>query len=136
MDAPIASTSFPLLAGAALAIIILLICSAIFSGSETALTTANRGKLHKRAERGDTGAQRALRLTDDKERLIGAILLGNNLVNIMAASLATMIFTIVLGEGGVAVATLLMTALVLIFSEVLPKTLPMRMPWRAGWPAS
>jgi len=122
MDAPIASTSLPFLAGATLAIFLLLICSAIFSGSETALTTANRGKLHKRAERGDAGAQRALRLTDDKERLIGAILLGNNLVNIMAASLATMIFTIVLGEGGVAVATLLMTALVLIFSEVLPKT--------------
>ncbi|WP_209424832.1 HlyC/CorC family transporter [Pararhodobacter sp. SW119] len=122
MDAPISSTSLPFLAGAALAILFLLICSAIFSGSETALTTANRGKLHKRAERGDRGAQRALRLTDDKERLIGAILLGNNLVNIMAASLATMIFTIVLGEGGVAVATLLMTALVLIFSEVLPKT--------------
>jgi Mg2+/Co2+ transporter CorB len=122
MDAPIASTSLPFLAGAALAILFLLICSAIFSGSETALTTANRGKLHKRAERGDRGAQRALRLTEDKERLIGAILLGNNLVNIMAASLATMLFTIVLGDGGVAVATLVMTALVLIFSEVLPKT--------------
>jgi Mg2+/Co2+ transporter CorB len=86
------------------------------------LTTANRGKLHNQAERGDRSSRRALRLTDDKERLIGAILLGNNLVNIMAASLATMIFTVVLGEGGVAVATVLMTALVLIFSEVLPKT--------------
>jgi Mg2+/Co2+ transporter CorB len=66
----------------------------LFSGSETALTTANRGKLHKRAERGDLGARRALRLTEDKERLIGAILLGNNLVNILAASLATMFFTV------------------------------------------
>ena len=122
MDAPVDSTSLPFLLGAALAILFLLICSAIFSGSETALTTANRGKLHKRAASGDAGARRALRLTDDKERLIGAILLGNNLVNILAASLATMIFTLVLGEGGVAVATLLMTALVLIFSEVLPKT--------------
>ncbi len=122
MDAPIGSTSFPLLAGAAIAILFLLVCSAVFSGSETALTTANRGKLHKRAEQGDPGARRALRLTKDKERLIGAILLGNNLVNILAASLATMVFTVLLGEGGVAVATVLMTALVLIFSEVLPKT--------------
>jgi len=122
MDASAASTSLPFLAGTATAILILLICSAIFSGSETALTTANRGKLHNRAGRGDQGSQRALRLTDDKERLIGAILLGNNLVNILATSLATMVFTSVLGEGGVAVATALMTALVLIFSEVLPKT--------------
>lgn len=122
MYAPLGSTSFPLLAGAAIAILFLLICSAVFSGSETALTTANRGKLHKRAEQGDLGARRALRLTNDKERLIGAILLGNNLVNIMAASLAAMVFTVLLGEGGVAVATVLMTALVLIFSEVLPKT--------------
>lgn len=114
--------SIPFLVGTGTAILFLLICSALFSGSETALTTANRGKLHKRAEKGDLAAQRALRLTDDKERLIGAILLGNNLVNIMAASLATMLFTVVLGEGGVAVATVLMTALVLIFSEVLPKT--------------
>ena len=114
--------SIPFIVGTGAAILFLLICSALFSGSETALTTANRGKLHKRAERGDLAARRALRLTDDKERLIGAILLGNNLVNIMAASLATMLFTVVLGEGGVAVATVLMTALVLIFSEVLPKT--------------
>ncbi|MEI4261199.1 HlyC/CorC family transporter [Roseovarius sp. D0-M9] len=122
MDATTDASSFPFLLGTAIAILLLLICSAIFSGSETALTTANRGKLHKRAERGDPGAQRALRLTEDKERLIGAILLGNNLVNILAASLATMFFTVVLGDGGVAVATVLMTALVLIFSEVLPKT--------------
>lgn len=122
MDVPTDPSSFPFLIGTAIAILLLLICSAIFSGSETALTTANRGKLHKRAERGDPGAQRALRLTEDKERLIGAILLGNNLVNILAASLATMFFTVVLGDGGVAVATVLMTALVLIFSEVLPKT--------------
>lgn len=122
MDATANAASFPFLVGTAIAILFLLICSALFSGSETALTTANRGKLHKQAERGDAGAQRALRLTEDKERLIGAILLGNNLVNIMAASLATMFFTVVLGDGGVAVATVIMTALVLIFSEVLPKT--------------
>jgi Mg2+/Co2+ transporter CorB len=108
--------------GTAAAILVLLVLSAIFSGSETALTTASRGKLHSAADRGESGAARALRLTDDKERLIGAILLGNNLVNIMATSLATSLFTLLLGEGAVAVATLVMTALVLIFSEVMPKT--------------
>jgi Mg2+/Co2+ transporter CorB len=110
------------LAATCLAILVLLGLSALFSGSETALTTASRGKLHARAERGEAGAAKALKLTDDKERLIGAILLGNNLVNILATSLATLLFTRLLGDGAVAVATLVMTALVLVFSEVLPKT--------------
>lgn len=110
------------LGGTVLAIAVLLVLSALFSGSETALTTASRGKLHAMADKGDRGAEAALKLTEDKERLIGAILLGNNLVNILAASLATALFTAILGDGGVAVATLVMTALVLIFAEVLPKT--------------
>ncbi len=105
-----------------LAILALLILSALFSGSETALTTANRGKLHARAERGEAGAERALAMTEDKERLIGALLLGNNFANIMSAALATRLFTVLFGQGGVAVATLVMTAVVLIFAEVLPKT--------------
>ena len=112
----------PAIWGAALAILVLLVLSAFFSGSETALTTASRGKLHALADKGDRGAQRALTLTEDKERLIGAILLGNNLVNILAAALATSLFTLLFGESGVAVATLVMTALVLVFAEVMPKT--------------
>ncbi|MBK5926966.1 HlyC/CorC family transporter [Rhodobaculum claviforme] len=100
----------------------LLILSAFFSGSETALTASSRGKLRAQADRGSRGAQVALRLTEDSERLIGAVLLGNNMVNILAASLATALFTRVLGDSAVAVATLVMTALVLVFSEVLPKT--------------
>ena len=106
----------------AAAILGLLILSAFFSGSETALTAASRGKLRSRADKGDAGAERALRITDDNERLIGSVLLGNNLVNILAASLATALFTRVLGDSGVAIATLVMTLLVLIFAEVLPKT--------------
>ena len=106
----------------AAAILALLVCSAFFSGSETALTAASRGKLHARADKGSKGAALALRLLDDTERLIGAILLGNNLMNILAASLATVLFTRLLGEGGVAYATLVMTALVVVFAEVLPKT--------------
>ena len=104
------------------AILGLLVMSAFFSGSETALTAASRGKLKAQAEKGAKGAERALKITEDNERLIGAVLLGNNLVNILAASLATALFTRVFGESGVALATLVMTALVLIFSEVLPKT--------------
>jgi Mg2+/Co2+ transporter CorB len=100
----------------------LLVLSAFFSGSETALTAASRGKLRSRADKGDVGAKRALTITEDNERLIGSVLLGNNLVNILAASLATSLFTRVFGESGVALATLVMTLLVLIFAEVLPKT--------------
>jgi Mg2+/Co2+ transporter CorB len=103
-------------------IALLLILSGFFSGSETALTAASRGKLKSRAEKGDKGAERALSVTEDNERLIGSVLLGNNLVNILATSLATALLTRVFGESGVALATLVMTLLVLIFAEVLPKT--------------
>ncbi|MBR9863932.1 MAG: HlyC/CorC family transporter [Rhodobacteraceae bacterium] len=103
-------------------ILCLLAISAFFSGSETALTAASRGKLHSLADRGSAGASRALRLTENSESLIGAVLLGNNLVNILAASLATSLFMRLFGESGVALATLIMTVLVLVFAEVLPKT--------------
>ncbi|GGX46531.1 membrane protein [Tateyamaria omphalii] len=100
----------------------LLVLSGFFSGSETALTAASRGKLRGLADRGSSGAEKALQITEDNERLIGSVLLGNNLVNILATSLATAIFTRAFGESGVALATLVMTLLVLIFAEVLPKT--------------
>jgi Mg2+/Co2+ transporter CorB len=106
----------------AAAILFLLVLSGFFSGSETALTAASRGKLRAQADKGSRGAQRALTITEDNERLIGSVLLGNNLVNILAASLATSLFTRAFGESGVALATLVMTLLVLIFAEVLPKT--------------
>ena len=108
--------------GSAGAILALLIMSAFFSGSETALTAASRGKLRAQADKGSRGAQRALKLTEDSERLIGSVLLGNNMVNILATSLTTAVFTQMFGESGVALATLVMTMLVLIFAEVLPKT--------------
>ncbi|MFS4437749.1 HlyC/CorC family transporter [Paracoccaceae bacterium GXU_MW_L88] len=104
------------------AIVLLLVCSAFFSGSETALTASSRGKLHTLADKGNRGAKIALDLTEDNERLIGGILLGNNLVNILATSLTTALFTRLFGDSGVAIATLVMTALVLIFAEVMPKT--------------
>ena len=103
-------------------IILLLMLSGFFSGSETALTAASRGKLRSQADKGDKGAKSALEITEDTERLIGAVLLGNNLVNILAAALATAMFTRLFGDSGVALATLAMTLLVLVFAEVLPKT--------------
>ncbi|MCA8880695.1 MAG: HlyC/CorC family transporter [Rhodobacteraceae bacterium] len=103
-------------------ILLLLLCSAFFSGAETALTASSRGKLSSMADDGSHKAALALKLTQDSERLIGSILLGNNLVNIFATSLATALFAKVLGPNAVAVAALVMTTLVLIFSEVLPKT--------------
>lgn len=112
-------TSFWLTAGG---IFCLLLLSAFFSGSETALTGASRSKLRAQADKGSTGARMALTVTEDNERLIGALLLGNNIANILSASLATALLTHVFGSNGVVIATGVMTALVLIFSEVLPKT--------------
>ena len=104
-------------------IVLLLVLSAFFSGSETALTAASRGKLKSKAEKGSKSAALALKITDNTEALIGSILLGNNLVNILSASLATTLFTVLYGENGVFFATIVMTFLVLIFAEVLPKTI-------------
>jgi Mg2+/Co2+ transporter CorB len=125
----ILDTAFWLTAGAILA---LLLMSAFFSGSETALTAASRGKLRAQADKGNAGAEIALAVKEDSERLIGAILLGNNVANILSASLATALFSRVLGANGVAVATLVMTALVLIFAEVLPKTYAITAPEAAA----
>ncbi len=104
------------------AIAVLLLFSAFFSGSETALTAVSRARMHHLERKGQHNAALVRRLRDDKEMLIGALLLGNNLVNILAASLATGALITIFGEAGVAYATVAMTLLILIFSEVLPKT--------------
>lgn len=102
----------------------LLVCSAFFSGSETALTALSRARAYKLAQDGNKAAKVILNLQDHKEKLIGAILLGNNLVNIAAASLATILAIKVWGdEYGPLYATILLTVTVLIFSEVLPKSI-------------
>ncbi|MDX5349682.1 MAG: CNNM domain-containing protein, partial [Paracoccaceae bacterium] len=110
------------------AILVLLVMSAFFSGSETALTAASRGKLKAQADKGSRGAKAAMTVTEDRERMIGALLLGNNIVNILSASLATALLTRVFGDSGVALATLGMTALVLVFGEVMPKTVAITFP--------
>jgi len=103
-------------------ITILLLLSAFFSGSETALTAASTPLMHQLEETGDRRAAAVNDLYAHKDRLIGAILLGNNLVNILATALATSLFFSYFGQAGVAYATVTMTLLVLIFAEVLPKT--------------
>ena len=102
-------------------IILLLFLSGFFSGSETALTAASRSKLRAKADKGIKSAARALKLTENTEKLIGAILLGNNFANILAASLATHLLTKIYGESGVFYSTLIMTFLIVIFAEVMPK---------------
>ncbi|MBI1385334.1 MAG: DUF21 domain-containing protein [Rhizobiales bacterium] len=114
------------------AVLVLLIFSAFFSGSETAVTAASRARMHALERDGDARAGLVNRLVAEPERLIGSILIGNNLVNILASALATSIFLRAFGEVGVAYATLAMTALVVVFSEVLPKTVAIKSPDRVA----
>lgn len=113
-----------------LAILLLIGMSAFFSGSETALTAASRARLHQLEKSGDRKATTVTRLLAKRERLIGALLLGNNLVNILASALATSAFIALFGDAGVALATLVMTIVVLVFAEVLPKTWAITVPDR------
>lgn len=105
-----------------LGILLLLLLSALFSGSETALTAASRALMVAREKEGNARAAIVNRICAKKDRMIGALLLGNNFVNIMASAMATSVLIKVFGEAGVVYATILMTLVVLIFSEVLPKT--------------
>ena len=103
-------------------ILVLIVASAFFSGSETALTATSPARMHTLEANGDERAGIVVSLIRRRDRLIGALLIGNNLVNILASSLATSVFLGVFGDSGVAFATLLMTVLLVIFSEVLPKS--------------
>jgi Mg2+/Co2+ transporter CorB len=103
-------------------IFVLLLLSAFFSGAETAMTAASRARLHAWEKEGNKRAGLANKIREKKDRLIGALLLGNNLVNILASALATSVLIKLFGEAGIVYATLAMTVVVLIFSEVLPKT--------------
>jgi Mg2+/Co2+ transporter CorB len=109
-----------------LAIFVLLILSGFFSGAETALTAVSKHVMHNMEQNGDKRATIVNALHEDKERLIGAILLGNNLVNILASALATSLLIKMFGDNGVVYATFAMTMLILIFSEILPKTYAIR----------
>lgn len=104
------------------AIFILILLSGFFSGSETAMTAASKPELMGQEKDGNKRAAMANALLNNKERLIGSLLLGNNLVNILASALATSVLMKLFGDAGVVYATLAMTFLVLIFAEVMPKT--------------
>lgn len=106
-----------------LAILFLIMFSAFFSGSETALTAVSRARMHQVEKNGDRRATKVNKLIESRDQLIGALLIGNNLVNILASALATSMFLQLFGEAGVAIATLVMTVLVVIFAEVMPKSL-------------
>jgi Mg2+/Co2+ transporter CorB len=118
------------------ALAFLLLLSAFFSGSETALMTLNRYRLRHLAAAGHPGARLAERLLDRPDRLIGLILLGNNFVNILASSLATIIAIRLGGEGAIPIAAGLLTLVILVFSEVAPKTMAALYPERIAFPAS
>jgi Mg2+/Co2+ transporter CorB len=112
----------------AAAVLVLMLLSAFFSGSETALTATSGGRMHQLEKDGSRPAAKVNRLLANREKLIGALLLGNTFVNILASSLATAVLTDRFGEHTVAVVALLMTLLILIFAEVLPKTLAIARP--------
>jgi len=105
---------------------LLLILSAFFSGSETALTATSRARMHHLEKRGNRRAKIVGKLINNREKLIGAILLGNNAVNILGSALATSVLISLAGDAGVAYATIGMTFFILVFAEVLPKTYAIR----------
>ena len=111
------------------ALVILIAFSAFFSASETAFSSLNQIRLKSRAEEGDTSAARVLAMAEKYDKLLSSILIGNNIVNIAAASIGTVLFTKWLGEErGATASTIVLTIVVLIFGEVTPKTLAKEMP--------
>jgi Mg2+/Co2+ transporter CorB len=118
------------------ALVVLIVLSGFFSGSETSMMALNRYRLRHLAQQRHRGARLASALLERPDRLIGLILLGNNFVNILASSLATIIALRLAGEAGIAIATGLLTLVILIFAEVAPKTLAVLHPERLAFLAS
>ncbi len=117
-------------------LLVLIILSGFFSSSETGLMAMNKYRLRHLANQGHRGARTAQKLLEKPDRLIGLILLGNNLVNILAASIATVIGIRLFGSNGIWIASMVMTVVVLIFAEVAPKTVAAVHPERIAFPAS
>lgn len=117
-------------------IILLVILSAYFSGSETAMMALNRYRLKHLANEGHRGAKRASRLLERPDRLLGVILIGNNFVNFSAASIATVVALRLIGDSGVVVAPIVCTFVFLIFAEVAPKTIAAAYPEKIALPSS
>jgi len=117
-------------------LVLLILLSAFFSSSETGLMSLNRYRLKHLAQKGHKGAKLAQALLARPDRLLGIILLGNNFVNILASAIATIVAMRILGEAGIAIATGLLTLVILIFAEVAPKTLAALKPERIAFPAA
>lgn len=117
-------------------LVVLIVLSGFFSSSETGLMAINRYRLKHLANTGHRGARLAQKLLTRPDRLIGLILLGNNMVNILAASIATVVAMRTFGDSGIWISTLVMTVVVLIFAEVAPKTVAALHPERIAFPAS
>ena len=115
---------------------LLIVMSGFFSGSETGLMSLNRYRLKNLVDKNHKGAQRAQRLLETPERLIGLILLGNNMVNILASAIATIIGMRLLGEYGFIFSTIVLTFVILVFAEVTPKTIAALHPERFALPSS
>ncbi len=116
-----------------IALVFLVACSAFFSASETAFSSLNQIRLKSRAEDGDASAARVLAMAEKYDKLLSTILIGNNIVNIAAASIGTILFTRALGaERGATMSTIVLTIVVLIFGEVTPKSLAKEMPETAA----
>ena len=111
-----------------LALIALVAMSAFFSASETAYTSLNKARLKSMANGGSRRAEKALALAEDYDRLLSGILVGNNIVNILSASLATVLFVRLIGGAGVSVSTAVMTVVVLMFGEIAPKSIAKERP--------
>ena len=110
-----------------IAIIVLLLIgiSGFFSGTETAMTASSKARLVQLSKKGNKKAKKVLFLLSERDNLIGGLLLANNFVNILASSLATTLFLSLMGENGVFITTIVMTTLIVIFAEVLPKVYAM-----------
>lgn len=107
---------------------LLIVLSAYFSATETAFSGVNKIRLKSMASDGNKKAARALKLTENFDKLLTTVLVGNNIVNILASSIATVLFTSLFGDAGVTIATLVMTVLLLIFSEITPKSMAKEAP--------
>jgi len=119
-----------------LILVVLIILSAFFSSSETSMMSLNRYRLKHLSKEGHKGARRASRLLERPDRLLGTILVGNNIVNILAASIATVVAVQLWGEAGIAIATIGLTVVILIFGEITPKTLAALRPELIAFPVS
>lgn len=117
-------------------LIIMVLISAFFSGSETGMMTLNRYRLRHKAKQGNRAAKRVEGLLQKPDRLISLVLIGNNLVNILASAIATIVGIRLYGNAGVAIATGVLTFVILIFSEVLPKTIAALYPEKVAYPVS